>query len=97
MTASFSQSHTHSQYDLPVCLLICFSLSNVNASLHASMLLRITAVQDFYHRLSSPSYIVPIGMITAITSVPTISAINTMIKGSMAASTLWVVISTSSS
>ena len=49
------------------------------------------------YRLSSPSYIDLIGMSTAITSVPTISAINTMISGSIAASTLWVVISTSSS
>ena len=49
------------------------------------------------YRLSSPSYIDLIGMSTAITSVPTISAINTMISGSIAARTLWVVISTSSS
>ena len=57
----------------------------------------ISAVWDCYYRLSNPSYMVPIGMITAITSVPTISAMNTMISGSIAASTLWVVISTSSS
>ena len=61
---------------------------------HAS---HIAAVQDFYYRLSRPLYIVAIGMITAITRVPTMSAIRTMISGSMAARTLWVVISTSSS
>ena len=67
----------------------CFSYSR--CPLHKTCL-TLTA-----YRLSSPSYIDLIGMSTAITSVPTISAINTMISGSIAASTLWVVISTSSS
>ena len=49
------------------------------------------------YRLSSPSYIVPIGMMTAMTSAPIRTAIKMMIMGSMAASTLWVAISTSSS
>ncbi len=67
----------------------CFSYSR--CPLHKTCL-TLTA-----YRLSSPSYIDLIGISTAMTSVPTISAINTMISGSIAASTLWVVISTSSS
>lgn len=57
----------------------------------------VAAIRDFYYRLSNPLYIAPIGEITAITSVPTTIAINTIINGSIAASTLCVVISTSSS
>ena len=57
----------------------------------------IPATRDFYYRLSSPLYIDAIGQITAITNVPIINAINKIIIGSIAASTLWVVISTSSS
>lgn len=57
----------------------------------------ILAIRDFYYRLSNPLYIDAIGEITAITNVPIINAINKIIIGSIAASTLWVVISTSSS
>lgn len=93
-----NRGHIHTfRANLSVYLLICVSPSNVNTFLHASMHLRIAAVRDFYYRLSRPSYMVPIGMITAMTSVPTINAINTMINGSIAARTLCVVISTSSS
>ena len=57
----------------------------------------IPAIQDFDYKLSNPLYIDAIGEITAITNVPIINAINKIIIGSIAASTLWVVISTSSS
>lgn len=57
----------------------------------------IPAIRDFYYKLSNPLYIDAIGEITAITKVPIINAINKIIIGSIAASTLWVVISTSSS
>ena len=57
----------------------------------------IAAIRNFYYKLSSPLYIDAIGEITAITNIPIINAINKIIIGSIAASTLWVVISTSSS
>lgn len=70
--------------------------------LHQKLLTRFpiakyTSIKGEYYKLSNPLYIDAIGEITAITKVPIINAINKIIIGSIAASTLWVVISTSSS